>query len=210
MSQPRPRPPEHVHLLRALASLALDYFRWTQLVPMLLAWTFLLFMVAALLLTNFQDASFSLLERGIGIYERVIGPIDGVAGPPAEAAGPDAGEPAYGEALRFSDEDIVPVVLRAWALLALVGWLFGVLRTMLFGPREPTGLAGKLRIAFYAAAGCSGLMWIAYGLGSETFHGSGFGWAMLFVGGPLLVWGISAWSLLIGQLVCRLQRRLHA
>jgi AcrR family transcriptional regulator len=209
MTNAASRPPEHVHLLRALASLALDYLRWTQLVPMLLAWTCLLLVVAALLLTNFQDASFSVIERGVQVYERWIGPIESTE---ADASS-DRQDPAMAEpdgALRFTDEDIFPVVLRAWALLALIGWLFGVLRTMLIGPREPTPLARKLRIAAYSAAGCSGLMWISYALGSSTFHGSATGWAVLFIGGPVLVWAISAWSLWIGQLVCRLQTRLHA
>lgn len=216
MSEAPSRPPEHVHLLRALASLALDYVRWTQLVPMLLAWTMLLLTVGALLLTNFQDASFSLIERGVGVYERWIGPIDSVAGPATDPASATQADPRHQagseneESLRFTDEDLFPVVLRTWALLALVGWLFGVLRTLLFGPRKPTPLARKLRITFYAAAGCSGLMWIAYALGSSTFHGSVAGWAMLFIGGPLLVWGISAWSLLVGRLVRLLQGRLHA
>ncbi len=215
MSESGPRPPEHVHLLRALASLALDYFRWTQLVPMLLAWTMLLLTVGALLLTNFQDASFSVLERGLTLYERIAGPFEDQPAPGGPAPSPESGpETATASdadgALRFSGDDIMPVVLRAWGLMALVGWLFGMLRTLLFGPREPTPLARKLRIAAYFAVGCSGLMWIAYVLGSETFHGNPAGWALLFVGGPLLVWAISAWSLLIGLLVRRLQRRLHA
>lgn len=214
--------PEHVHLIRALASLALDYLRWTQLVPMLFAWTFLLLMVAALLLTNFQDASFALLERGIGVYERVVGPLD--LGPPGatdgdvgaqggSSSGPDAGagaDPDVVPATTFTDEDIMPVVLRAWALLALVGWLFGVLRSMLFGPRRPGRLWPKLRIALYVAIGCSGLMWIAYALGTSTFNGGVAGWALLFIGGPLAVWLVSVWSLGFGHLVGRLQRHLHA
>ena len=218
--------PEHVHLVRALASLALDYLRWTQLVPMLFAWTFLLLIVAALLLTNFQDASFALLERGIGVYERVVGPLD-LAPPgvtegetastteaaPGSADGAAAGEEPGAEpvpATTFTDEDIMPVVLRAWALLALVGWLFGVLRSMLFGPREPRRLWPKLRIALYVAIGCSGLMWIAYALGTSTFNGGIAGWALLFTGIPLGVWLVSVWSLTFGHLVGRLQRHLHA
>ncbi len=218
--------PEHVHLVRALASLVLDYLRWTQLVPMLFAWTVLLLMVAALLLTNFQDASFALLERGIGIYERVVGPLD--LGPPgathadggaegASSSGPDADADADADAVAgavpattFTDEDIMPVVLRAWALLALVGWLFGVLRSMLFGPRQPDRLWPKLRIALYIAAGCSGLMWIAFALGTSTFNGGIAGWALLFIGAPLAVWLVSVWSLGFGHLVGRLQRHLHA
>lgn len=200
--------PGHVHLVRALASLALDYLRWTQLVPMLFAWTFLLLMVAALLLTNFQDASFSLVERGIGVYERVVGPLD--LGPPGETATEiDAGDRAP-PATTFTEEDILPVVLRAWALLALVGWLFGVLRSMLFGPRRPARLWPKLRIALYVAAGCSGSMWIAYALGTSAFHGSIASWALVFIGIPLGVWLVSVWSLAFGHLVGRLQRLLHA
>jgi hypothetical protein len=215
MSEPGPRPPEHVHLLRALASLALDYVRWTQLVPMLFAWTFLLLLVGALLLTNFQDASFSLLERGMTLYERIAGPFEeGPAPdppiPPSDPASENPAADGADGALRFSDEDIMPVVLRAWGLLALVGWLFGVLRTLLFGPREPARLGRKLRIAAYVAAGCSGLMWIAYLLGSETFHGSAAGWAALFTGVPFGVWLISAWSLGVGHAIGAVQRHLHA
>ena len=221
MADPSARPPEHVHLLKALASLALDYVRWTQLVPMLFAWTFLLILVGALLLTNFQDASFSLLERGMAVYEKVAGPFE----TPAPEAGTEreataesttdaASEPAVDDgtepdSVRLTDEDIFPVVLRAWALLALVGWLFGVLRTLLFGPRKPVRIGPKLRIAAYAAIGCSGLMWIAYLLGTETFHGSIAGWAALFLGLPFAVWCVSAWSLAVGHLVGRLQRHLH-
>ena len=220
MSDARPSPPEHVHLLKALASLALDYLRWTQLVPMLFGWTFLLLLVGALLLTNFQDASFSLVERGMAVYERVIGPLE-----PAPEPGPEASEPVDGDtdtdtdasaepetqpSVRFSEEDIMPVVLRGWALLALVGWLFGVLRSMLFGPRDPARLAPKLRIAAYFAIGCSGLMWVAYLLGSETFNGGPIGWALLFTGIPFGVWLISAWSMGFGHVIGILQRHLHA
>lgn len=209
MTDSASRPPEHTHLLRALASLALDYVRWTQLVPMLLGWTCLLLVVGALLLTNFQDASFSLIERGVQVYERWMGAFEvpETAADPADESDP---APPGDDSLRVSDEDLFPLVLRAWGLLALIGWLFGILRTILVGPREPTPLARKLRIAAYAAAGCSGLMWIAYAFGSSIFHGSMIGWAVVFVGGPALVWAISAWSLWIGQLVCHLQTRLHA
>lgn len=212
-SQPaaRPSPPEHVHLLKALASLALDYLRWTQLVPMLFGWTFLLLLVAALLVTNFQDASFSLLERGFTVYERILGPLDAAEpGPAAEPRLETEAADAQPPPTRFTDEDIMPLVLRGWALLALVGWLFGVLRTMLFGPRPPARLARRLRIAAYCAIGCSALMWLAYGLGSETFHGTALAWALLFCGVPAGVWLISAWSLGIGHLIGMLQRRLHA
>lgn len=215
MSETSSPPPEHVHLLRALASLALDYLRWTQLVPMLFAWTFLLLLVGALLLTNFQDASFSLFERGVTVYERFAGPL-------AEAAPADAAETpdvtpdspnTSGETVgttTFTGDDIMPVVLRGWALLALVGWLFSVLRSMLFGPREPARLLPKLRIAAYCAAGCSGLMWIAYLLGSETFNGGPLGWALLFIGVPLGAWLVSLWSMGIGHVIGIFQRHLHA
>lgn len=240
-----------VGLGRIALGLALDYFRWTQLVPMIVCWSFLLLMVGAILLASFQQQSFDLIERGLVLYERVAGPIeplpddiepaDGTSGdarPAADGEGddlfdpdspgtadttadtadtaaeagersaPGATEPPDG-AIRFTDEDVTPVVVRAWAILALAGWLLGMLRTMLFGPREPVSLRRKLLWVALGGAVCSALMMFAWQFGSEPFHGGPLGWILLFVGAPLVVWIVSAWSLTIGHVIGHVQRVVY-
>lgn len=195
---------EAVSVPRVLAGLVIDYFRWTQLVPMITAWAFLLLMVGAMLLVSFQQQSFSLIEWGAGAYERVFGPIE-----PAPAASQSGSEAAReSEAggtndgvIRFSDEDFMPWVLRAWAILALAGWLLGMFRALLFGPREPMRLRIKLALAAVPAAACVALFALAYFFGSEEFHGSAIGWLLMFTGFPLGVWLVSAYSLTVAHVL---------
>lgn len=202
---------EAVSVPRVLVGLALDYFRWTQLVPMITAWTFLLLMVGAILLVSFQQQSFSVLEWGVTTYERVVGPIEPEPGQdqPASVAPPEAepGEAADG-AIRFGDEDFMPWVLRAWTVVALAGWLLGMLRALLFGPREPKRLKHKLALAAVPAAVCVALFALAYFFGSGEFNGSAVGWMLMFTGFPLGVWLVSAYSLSVAHGLDIVRRRI--
>jgi len=63
---------ERWFLPRQLAGLALDYLRWTQMLPMIAAWTFFGLMIAALLLTNFQDVAMPMTERLLLLVYPVI------------------------------------------------------------------------------------------------------------------------------------------
>lgn len=190
----------------------LGYLRWTQLVPMLVAWVFLLIMVGAMLLVNFQDQSFALAERGIGLYERVFGPLEPVGEPvrePGETAAPEPtpdqahsadGDSASG-AVHFSGDDIVAWLTPYWLLASLAGWLLGGLRSMLFGPRPGMPLPRKLIIAAAAAALCSVGFFVSWLFGSEAFEDNPVGWVALFLGMPFLVWLVSAWCLSVAHLL---------
>ena len=211
MQQEAPRQPPS--LIRLLAALALDYLRWTQLVPMILAWAFLLLMVGAMLLVNFQEQSFGLIERGISLYERIAGPIDeapDAPDPPQEADSPvladDQGDRA---GARFSGEDFEPLVTKAWALLALAGWLLGMAYRLLFGRPLRVGLKRKLLVAGLACIACTGLFLVAYFFGSERFNGSFVGWLAMFIVIPLIVWCISAYSLAISTAVDLAKRAIY-
>lgn len=196
-------------LLRILAGLALDYLRWTQLVPMVLAWAFLLLMVGAMLLVSFQQPSFELVDGGVRLYERLAGPPE-----PADGGGPDddASAPARAAdsgAVAFTDEDLERLVLKVWALMALAGWLLGMAWRLLFGRPPRPSLKRKLVIAGAACAACTGLFLLAYFFGSEAFDDPFAQWMALFVGVPLVVWCISAYSLAISTLVDIAKRLIY-
>jgi hypothetical protein len=185
-------------LIRLLAGLALDYLRWTQLIPMIMAWTFLLIMVAAMLLTNFQQQSFELIDSGVRFYERFAGPLE-----PVEEAQPSG----QSESLTWSGDDLRPLVIRLWGLLAAAGWLLGMAWRLLFGARPRASLTRKLLLAGVAGLVCSVLFLFSYFFGSESFNDPFWQWLLLFFGIPFVVWCISAWSLSIGWAIGRLQDR---
>ena len=178
-------------LPRQLAGLALDYLRWTQMLPMIAAWTFFGLMIVALLLTNFQDVAMPLTGRLLLLAERLFGPSDGAGFGQSDASG----------ALHFTDEDILPIVYRGWALLALAGWLLGMVWRRMVGPRPPLALRRKMIRAGIAAAIGVGLCLFAWAFGSETFQGGPIGWLALFFSAGLAVWLVSLYSLGVSALI---------
>jgi len=199
-------------LLRVLIGLGLDYVRWTQFVPMIMAWAFLLLMVGAMLLTNFQQQSFELIESGIGLYERIAGPVE-----PASVR-PAAGEPAEvapapatrdGQSTTFTGDDLKSLIVKVWGVLALAGWVLGMVWRLLFGRRARWSLKRRLLVTALAGVACTGVMLFAYAFGSETFHGPFAQWLLLFVGAPLIVWCVSAWSLSVSTLISAIKRRIY-
>lgn len=202
---------EAVSVPRVLAGLAIDYLRWTQLIPMITAWTFLLLTVGAMLLVSFQQESFSLIERGAAGYERIFGSIEpeqSAERPASETESEDRSVAAGDAAVRFSSEDFMPWVLKAWAIVALAGWLLGMLRTRIFGPREPIDLRRKLLLAAVPGISCVVLFGLAYFFGSEEFHGSTLGWMLMFTGFPFGVWLVSAYSLAVTHGLDIVRRRI--
>lgn len=220
-------------LMVTLVVAALGYFRWTQLVPMLMAWSFLLIMLGALVLVNFQDETFSILAYVDDLYMRHVegdAAVDGAADEPAASAGPSseptdapppapdssggdveagANSPAPG-AVTFDGDDLERWVWRAWAVAALVGWLLGGLWRQLFGAPEPWPLRRKLMICAVLAGACSVACLGIWRLSPEDFSGSAFGWVALFVGVPVGVWLVSAWSLTISHLLGRFADHIDA
>lgn len=157
-------------VLGILAGLAPDYVRWTQLVPMILAWAFLMLLVGAmLLLVNFKQQSFELIDSGVRACERLAGPLE-----PTDAGGRDGDAPAPASASEtraatFTDEDLEPLVLKIWALMALAGWLLGMAWRLLFSRPPRPSLKRQLALAGAACALCTGLFLLAYLFGSEEF-----------------------------------------
>lgn len=189
---------ERWFLPRQIAGLGLDYLRWTQLLPMVAGWTFFGLMIAALLLTNFQDVAMPLTERLLLLAERLFGPFDGA----------EFGQSGESGALHFTDEDILPIVYRGWALLALAGWVLGMIWRALFGARPSAPLRRKLIRAAVAAGIGVGLCLFAWAFGSETFQGGPIGWLALFFGAGFAVWLVSLYSLAVSAVIDRLHRAI--
>ena len=186
-------------LPRLLLSAALDYLRWTQLIPMITAWGGLLVMVLAMLLVNFQQQSFDLLDSGVRIYERFAGPIESAEEQQVSV------EP---RSLSWTDNDLEALAIRLWGLLAAAGWLLGMVWRLLFGARPSASLARKLVRAGVAGLACTVLFVFSYFLGSESFDDPFWQWLLLFFGIPFVVWCVSAWSLTISWAIGRVQDRL--
>lgn len=186
---------ELVRLATLAATLALDYLRWTQLVPMILMWAFMLMMLGGMAVVAFQGEIGLLLERTEPIAERLLGPSD-------EAAA-SADEPTE---LSVDQDRIMPWVLRIWGLLALVGWGLGQLRALIWGARDRWPLRYKLALAGLAA-GLSAALVLALALLLDA-ELRGLHWVLYGIGVPLVLWGVSAWGLIISYATYRLTRLL--
>lgn len=195
---------ESISIPRSIAAAAIDYLRWTQLVPMVTLWVFLLLMVLAMLFVSLQAEAMTALQELQARYPELahrIAEWTGADGGTAGAMQQDGGEGR----LHLTDEDIMPFVLKAWAVLALAGSALGALRARLFGPPRPTPLLRKLLIAGLMAALCVGGYFTAYHYGSEHFNDDLSSWMPTFIGLPLFAWVVSVYSLGVSHLLGRLK-----
>lgn len=193
---------------RLLAGLAIDYLRWTQLVPMLTVWTFLIVMVGAVLLISFQQQSLSLIDWSMTTYERYFGPIELETTEMTASPVPNASTETDAAPVKFSDDDFMPWAFTAWGVVALAGWLLSALLAKLFGPRAPMPLERKLVIAAVPALASSALLILAYFFGGARFNGSAIGWMVMFLGMPFGVWLVSVYSLSVAHVLDLLRRRV--
>lgn len=189
-------PGERIGLPALLVGFVLDYIRWLALVPMVFAWAFLLLAVVLILAVNFQGNIDRMIERAEPWVERWLGPAEAV-----EANG-------EAETITLTEEDFKPWVYRIWLVVALGGYLLGLVRGWLFGPGRPPPLKRKLSRAALFAAACSALLCFAWLFGTEAWAGSAAGWLAMFIFGPFVVWLISAASLATGHAIGELRLTL--
>ena len=179
--------------------LVLDYVRWTQFVPMLVAWAFILLGVGMMALVNFQETGFTVVEWLVATWERYPWlPRLGEAVDTTESGG-----------LRLDGDGFREVVLAGWAGISAVLLVLSLARRALFGPADPMPFRRKLGWLVAALA----LIWLAlagiYLLGSETFHGPPWHW---FLGFTLACGGlfvVSAYSLAWGHFLGWVQEGLR-
>jgi hypothetical protein len=186
--------------LKLLLSLGLDYIRWTQLTPMLMAWGFALLVLALLVFVNFQQQAFSAMENLMQWLTQL---------------------PMVGEyfTARFSVEDsqveigtaeLKTYALWGWFFVSLVFMLLNMALSAWLGPFQPWSLKRKIAYAGFASLLLlAALVWV-YFTGSENFNGSRAGWMLNFSLWSLLVFLLSAYSLSAAHVLGRVSSALTA
>lgn len=179
---------------RSVAAVVIGYIRWTQIVPMLMAWAFLILGFILYWFVNFQDAGFA----GLTMMEQAVMAWNGVEWLPViefqEGNGDTGSQPVTWESFQT-------FVLRAWAGLALVLLVLGRLREAVFGPAPPARLVRKL-----AVAGVMGLSaWIAFIvtflMSTEPHNGHPAMWIVMFAVWCVIPVGVSVYSLSVSHVL---------
>jgi len=191
---------KNMHFARVLLSLLFDYFRWTQLVPMILVWSMMIAMSFVLLLVYNEDAAWSLAELGITTVQSLpfIGDrfelwmesqtVDGVFSPDLGAI------------------DFKELTLKTWAWLSLGFMLLGAFLRKWIGPLPPFTLKRKLALAGAASGVVSAGFAMLYFIYEVGRGGQLLAVLTSATGMGLALFVISAWCLTISHTLGILSR----
>jgi len=181
-----------------LLSLGLDYFRWTQLTPMIFTWGFALLMLAMMVFVNFQQQ----VVDGLGYFTRWLMELPLVGPYVTEAMSEQE------TTVKLGAEDLKTFALRAWFIVSLLFMLISMILSRWLGPFPARSLKRKIS---YAAVGCllllAGLILNYYAV-PENFNGGATGWMFNFSLLALIVFLVSAYSLSISHALGRLSAAL--
>ena len=186
-------------VFRTVMSWLIDYFRWSQMVPMIMVWIFVLFGLAGITLINFQEQTISGVEAVFGFWER------------------QAWLPRFDEAwldpvteedgsTHIGGEDFRAMAFKLWAGLSLILLVLDLIRRWIFGPPAPPNLVRQLLIAGLAATALFAAYLLNYLFGSEDFHGGPAQWMFVFMAFALIAWLASAYSLVVNFVLGKLSR----
>lgn len=186
---------EGPNLLKLTATLAIDYWRWTQLSPLVTIWAFGIAMLAALLFFHVEaqsgDALGSLLPllewiaRLPLIGERFIAWLESLAG----------------EDGTIQLDELKAAGLKAWSLLSLAFMLLALAINWAFGPFKPWSLKRKLGIAGLCCLALLASFVAGYFADPEPFNGPAGQWMLIFSSIALLLLIVNAWCLSIAHLL---------
>ncbi|TVR16502.1 MAG: hypothetical protein EA391_07740 [Balneolaceae bacterium] len=187
---------DHKVIAKVIVHYALDYVRWTQLVPMILGWAFAIVMVLALFLIGFQGEIDALLSRADSTIENWIGVEPETNQHEADSSG----------TVTITEDSFVTWVYRIWGVLALAGWLYSNIRTKLFGPKAPTRWKRKIYRAVMAS-----LLFVGFLMLGTLVIGGVSGnthWELMvpFILLPLLLFVVSFWGISVSHLITKIQR----
>jgi len=181
------------NLMLSLVHGGLNYLRWTQMVPMVLAWSFALVMMLGTLLVGFQEQAFAVMlyltDSFPGLTEQVKNLVED------SDLGSESGD--------FDSARLMALIGKAWAVLAgvlmVVNWLWQMIRK---NPPPPASWLQKLRIPLIASALAVGVIMIG-GLAAGAERGTAtYGPILLYF---TLLFGASAYSVSISHVIGKVQ-----
>lgn len=185
-----------------LASVAIDYFRWTQLTPMILMWAMVIGMLFILIFVSHEDATWSLIGATADWIASLpwVGPKfvafmesqaeDGVISPDVGAF------------------DFKSAVLQIWGGISLVFMAVGWLAGLAFGPFEPWTLKRKLGAAALACFLMVAVMMLLYFLDPELWNDGPLMVALTASGMALVMFIVNTWCLSISHALGLLSRHV--
>jgi hypothetical protein len=181
--------------LQMIAALLIDFFRWSQLTPMILMWAFMLGMLFALFFVNNQEATFTMVQR---VTEWVASLP--VIGPRfvswAESHSRDG-------VLDFNPGaiDFKSAVLKAWGIISLIFMALGWLAGRVFGPFNPWTLKRKLGVAVLSSLFVVAVFMGLYFLDRETWNDPLSSVLLSASGMALVLLVVSTWCLSVSHLL---------
>jgi len=181
-----------------LLSLGLDYFRWTQLTPMIFTWGFALLLLAMLIFVNFQQQVVNVLEYSVAWLMRL--PL----------AGPYVSEFLSDQetTVKLGTEELKTFALRAWFVVSLLFMLAGMLLSRWLGPFTVLSLRRKILYAGICSLLLLGALLLNYFAVPENFNGGMGGWMFNFSLLSLVVFLVSVYSLSIAHALGKLSSAL--
>lgn len=194
-SQDRPK------LFKLAASLVVDYFRWTQLTPMITLWLFAGFMLAAMFFINNEELTFNTIE-GIAEWVSELPWIGEIYTARLEEMSDEDGRFSLGGA------EFEALAVKIWSALSLIFMALAQIGGWLFGSSEPWRLHRKLTAAAIACILLLAGFIAVYFADSELFNGSIWQWMLMFTAVTMLVFIVNAWCLSVAHLLGFLSRMI--
>ena len=140
----KPRMNVQTKPLQLLAAMVIDFFRWSQLAPMVIMWGFMLVLLLALFIISYEDATWTLFERVMELIASL--PVIG----PRFTAWLEA--QAQDGTISFSPGKVDPftAVLKVWGVISVVFMVLSWIAGRIFGPFKPWTLGRKLGVTALA------------------------------------------------------------
>jgi hypothetical protein len=193
---------ESLNPIKIGISLVIDYFRWSQLTPMITLWSFGLLMLAALFFVNNQEATFDTMQA-VAVWVSGLPVIGEAFIRWGESMASEDG------VIHMGESDFKEAVLRLWGGLSLVFLLLSLLVGWIFGPFKPWTLKKKLSVAALCSLVLVVGFILVYLFDSSMFNGGPAGWLLMFSGVGLLAFIVSSWCLSVAHALGSLGRLIQ-
>jgi len=188
-----------INPLKLGISLVIDYFRWSQLSPMIVLWGGGLLFLAAMYIVNHQEVTSDILET----VARWIASLPMVGDAFVRWGDAMAGEDGV---IHLGGKDLEAAILELWGGLSLGFLILAMLVGWLFGPFKPWTLQRKIALAGLGNLALIAAFALVYFLDPSQFNGPALDWMLIFTGVGVILFIVSAWCLSIAHLLGWIRR----